>query len=194
MIASLIACLASLAGTACLDIPDPPTVTPVVVAVPVAQPASVQSHEFGIDLAAVQRYLWNLDARTLIESAEQWVTGYQGEAAFAMHYGLPIDCLLVDDWAQPDFTFRGRNIDVKTTTTHLANRIHVRADILGKDLSTWWIVAASSTVGSNDVALLGFLPARELTKYPTKAAAEGHDKPYIVIPADDFLAMPEKAT
>ena len=67
MIASLIACLASLAGTACLDIPDPPTVTPVVVAVPVAQPASVQSHEFGIDLAAVQRYLWNLDARTLIE-------------------------------------------------------------------------------------------------------------------------------
>ena len=164
----------------------------VTAAMPWVEAAAcrVMYRQYGDHRQRDRRY----DARTLIESAEQWVTGYQGEAAFAMHYGLPIDTLLTDRMGKPDFEFRGRNVDVKTTKTHQADRIYVRADILGKDLSTWWIVAASSTVGSNDVALLGFLPARELTKYPTKAAAEGHDKPYIVIPADDFLAMPEKAT
>lgn len=131
-----------------------------------------------------------MDCRSFLDTCDQFVTGYKGEAAFAMHYGLPIDGLLVKAWGRPDFTFRGRNVDVKTVPMD-RRWVSVRADVLGKDLATWWIVGAKSTRGGTRVTLIGYLPGLQLRGYDVTKAEDGHDKAYLRIPMDDLLAMPE---
>ena len=132
-----------------------------------------------------------LDRRSLIESCEQFVNGYKGEAAFAMHYGLPIEGMLNDNWTRPDFTFRNRWVDVKCTMTGRSDRISIRSDVLSRDLAKWWFIGAKSTVGSTHVTLLGYLTGLQLLDYPIDPPRDGHDKSYIRVPMDDLLAMPE---
>jgi hypothetical protein len=134
---------------------------------------------------ATPTYDWDarLDKRSLLDTAEQFVNGFKGEAAFAMHYGQSLDGMLEGDWGKPDFTVHGEEYDVKTAFTGRAPYLNIRAYIAQKKM---WLVGAKSTVGATRVTLLGMIHSTDLAHYPVEVPAWGHDKEYIRVPFGDL--------
>lgn len=122
---------------------------------------------------------------------DQWFTGYMGEAAYGVRYGLPITGMLDDKPGRPDYVHASAYIDVKTVVTGSTTTISVREDVLDRPrLELWRLVGAKHTIGSSTVTLLGWLPMGELYRYPRRPAAYGHDKAYIAVPMADLRQLP----